>query len=113
MEFTPMPIAPRRTPSCEIANECSGTEPTSPRMNASASCSVYGDGITGIQRAISQSLSSDERGDVVFGPRPQHKVAVAELHPPSLRPVWMGSKPVGFTPRTVERLGAPHEGVCF
>ena len=44
-----------------MANECSGTEYSgtareSPRTNANASSSVYGDGMTGIQRVISGSL---------------------------------------------------------
>ena len=58
-----------------------GSGRTSPRMNASASSSVYGGGISGIQRAISGSLQpATIAGDVVLRPRPQHEIAVAELH---------------------------------
>ena len=58
-----------------------GRRRTSPRMNASASSSVYGCGIVGIQRATSGSLQPATIAvDVVLGPRPQHEIAVAELH---------------------------------
>jgi hypothetical protein len=49
--------------------------------DASASASVYGRGIIGIQRGISGSFQCcDKCGHVVLGPRPEHELVVSHLH---------------------------------
>ena len=79
-------VQPESDPAHDLARRRRSRAPrssdrTSPRMNASTSASGVRDGNgRDPARDLRVVAAVDERRDVLLGPRPQHEVAVAELH---------------------------------